>query len=136
MADPEPSPLPALAPPLPSTSRPVRTHCPAKGKEPEVLVDSLPHLRAKASGSLRGMKRRVPSPALAGPQDVDEDLPGTLELPEVQVECALSQQGSEDLQARSESIAIGEVSLTYLYKLHPLTTQIGSLWTLPNLQYC
>ena len=101
-----------------------------------MLVESLPHLRVKASGSLRGMKWRVPSPALAGLQDVDEDLPGTSELPEVQVERALSQQGSEDLQACSESIAIGEVSLTYPYHLHLLTTQIGSLWTLPNLQYC
>ena len=136
MADPEPTPLPALAPPLPSTSRPIRTRRPAKGKEPEVLVDSPPHSRAKASGSLRGTKRHVPSPAPAGPQDVDEDLPSTSELPEVQVERPSSQQGSEDLQARSESIAIGEVRVTYPYHLHPLTTQIGSLWTLPNFQYC
>ena len=127
MADPEPTPLPALAPPLPSTSRPVRTRRPAKGKEPEVLVDSPPHSRAKASESLRGTKRRVPSPAPAGLQDVDEDLPGTSELPEVQVERPSSQQGSEDLQARSESIAIGEVRVTYPYHLHLLTTQIGSL---------
>ena len=111
MADPEPTPLPALAPPLPSTSRPVRTRRPAKGKEPEVLVDSPPHSRAKASGSLRGTKQRVPSPAPAGPQDVDEDVPGTPELPEVQVEHPLSQQGSEDLQARSQSIAIGDVAV-------------------------
>ena len=99
----------------------------SKRKEPEVLVDSLPHWRAKASGSLRGMKQHVPSPAPAGPQDVDEDLPSTSELPEVQVERPLSQQGSEDLQARSESIAIGEVCVTYPYHLHLLTTQIGSL---------
>ena len=101
-----------------------------------MLVDSLPHLRAKASGSLRGMKWRMPSPAPAGLQNVDEDMPGTSELPEVQVEHPSSQQGSEDLQARSESIAISEVHITYPYHLHPLTTQIGSLWTLPNLQYC
>ena len=101
-----------------------------------MLVDSPPHSKAKASGSLRGTKWRVPSSAPAGPQDVDEDLPGTSEPPEVQVECPLSQQGSEDLQARSESIAIGEVRVTYPYHLHPLTTQIGSLWTLPNFQYC
>ena len=136
MADPEPTPLPALAPPLPSTSRHVRTRRPAKGKEPEVLVDSPPHSRAKASGSLRGMKWRVPSPAPAGPQDVDEDVPGTPELSEVQVEHPLSQQGSEDLHARSESIAIGEVSLTYPHHLHPLTARIGLQWTLPSLQYC
>ena len=101
-----------------------------------MLVDSLPHSRAKASGSLRGTKRCVPSPALVGLQDVDEDVPGTPELPEVQVEHPSSQQGSEDLQAHSESIAIGEVRVTYPYHLHPLTTQIGSLWTLPNFQYC
>ena len=136
MADPEPSPLPALAPPLPSTSCPVHAHCPAKGKEPEVLVESLPHLRVKASGSLRGTKQHVPSPALAGLQDVNEDVPGTSELPEVQVEHPLSQQGSENLQACSESIAIGEVSITFPYHLHLLTTRIGSLWTLPSLQYC
>ena len=94
MADSEPSPLPALAPFLPSTSHPVHTCRPAKRKEPEVLVDSSPHLRAKASGSLRGTKQHVPSPALAGPQDVDEDVPGTSELPEVQVERPSSQQGS------------------------------------------
>ena len=87
-----------------------------------MLVDSPPHSRAKASGSLRGTKRRVPSPAPAGPQDVNEDVPGTPELPEVQVEHPSSQQGSEDLQARSESIAIGEVRITYLYHLPPLTT--------------
>ena len=101
-----------------------------------MLVDSPPHLRAKASGSLRGTKWCMPSPAPAGLQDVNEDLPGTSELPEVQVERPLSQQGSEDLQACSESIAIGEVHVTYSYHLHPLTTQIGSLWTLPNFQYC
>ena len=101
-----------------------------------MLVDSPPHSRAKASGSLRGTKRRVPSPAPAGPQNVDEDLPGMSELPEVQVECPSSQQGSKDLQAHSESIAIGEVCVTYLYHLHLLTTQIGSLWTLPNPKYC
>ena len=100
------------------------------------MVDSLPHSRAKASGSLRGTKQRVPSPAPAGPQDVDEDVPGTPELPEVQVEHPSSQQGSEDLQARSESIAISEVRVTYPYHLHPLTTQIRLLWTLPNFQYC
>ena len=108
----------------------------SKGEEPEVLVDSPPHLRAKASGSLRGTKWCVPSPALAGPQDVDEDVPGTSELPKVRVEHPSSQQGSKDLQARSESIAISEVSITYPYHLHPLTTRIGSLWTLRSLQYC
>ena len=86
-----------------------------------MLVESLPHLRVKASGSLRGTKQHVPSPALAGLQDVNEDVPGTPELSEVQVEHPLSQQGSEDLHARSESIAIGEVSLTYPHHLHPLT---------------
>ena len=101
-----------------------------------MLVDSLPHSRAKASGSLRGTKWHVPSPAPVGQQDVDEDLPSTLELPEVLVERPSSQQGSKDLQARSESIAISEVHVTYPYHLHPLTTQIGSLWTLPNFQYC
>ena len=59
-----------------------------------MLVDSSPRLKAKASGSLRGMKQHVPSSALAGPQDVDEDVPGTSELPEVQVERPSSQQGS------------------------------------------
>ena len=59
-----------------------------------MLVDSLPHLKAKASGSLRGTKQRVPSSALAGLQDVDEDVPGTSELPEVQVKRLSSQQRS------------------------------------------
>ena len=72
MADPEPSPMPALVPPLPSTSLPVCPHRPAKGKEPEVLVDTLPHLKAKESGPLGVTEQHVPSPASAGPQDVHQ----------------------------------------------------------------
>ena len=60
----------------------------------------------------------------------------TSELPEVQVEHPSSQQGSEDLQVHSESISIGDVSLTCPCHLHLLTTLLGSLWALPNLQYC
>ena len=112
MADPEPCPMPAPAPPLPITSHPVCAHCAAKGKEPEVLVDTPPHLKAKASESLRGTKWFVPSPAPAGPQQVvNEDVPGASELPEVQVEHPSSRQGSKDVPMCSESITIGGVSL-------------------------
>lgn len=135
MADPEPSLMPALAPLVPSTSRPVCVCRPAKGKEPEVLVDPPPHLKAKASGSLRGMRQHVLSPASVGLQDVDKDAPGTSELPGVQVEHPLSQQCFKHLQVCSESIAIGDVSLTSPYHLHLLTTLLRSLWALPNIQH-
>ena len=112
MADPEPSPTLDLAPPLPTSSRPVRTHRSAKGKEPEVLVDTPPPLQAKASGSLRGTKRRAPSPAPAGPQDVEQDAPTHRDLPQVQVEFPSSQPASPDPQPPTPSTAIGDVSLT------------------------
>ena len=136
MADPELSPMPAPAPLLPTTTCPVCARCPAKGKEPEVLVDTLPHLKAKASGSLRGTKWCMPSPALAGPQDVDKDVPGASELPEVQIEHPSSRQGSKDILTCSESIAIGGVGFTTCSHLHLLTTLLGLLWALPSVQHC
>ena len=100
-----------------------------------MLVETPPHLKAKASGSLRGTKRRMPSPALAGPQDVNEDVPGALELLEVQIEQPSSCRGSEDVPC-SESIAIGGVGFTTCSHLHLLTTLLGSLWALPGVQHC
>ena len=92
-----------------------------------MLVETLPHLKAKESGSQRGTKQRVPSPALVGPQDVNKDVPSASELPEVQVEHPLSRQGSEDVPTHSESIAIGGVGFTTCSHLHLLTTLLGSL---------
>ena len=110
MADPPASPTPPPASPLPPPSHPVHAHQAAKGKEVTVLVDSLPGLKAKASGSLRGTKCPVPSSVPAGLQDVEEDAPTMSNLPQVQVEQPSSQPASPASRPLSSIITIGRVS--------------------------
>src|ERR1700733_1961264 len=115
MADPSASPQthpdsPSPPPPPPASSSPppscpVRARRAAKGKGVAVLVDTLPALKAKARGSLRGTKRPVPLPAPAGPQDVEEDVPTTSTLPQVQVEQPSSRPASPDFTPPSPIIA-------------------------------
>ena len=74
------------------------------------MVTPLHQLHAKASGSLRGTKRHVPSPAPAGLEDVIDNTATDANLPQVQVEVPSSWPGSLNFPIPTPATVIGVVS--------------------------